>query len=112
MRRICLVCCARAASGHVAAVPPRRTMKSRRRIAALTVRTRQCSFLNSTVGRCRGPVGIKYLAGRGLPKWVKPGPDGPETGLPGYPRKADFLSVRRHVSKVPTTEVAALFDHL
>jgi hypothetical protein len=36
MRRIAWACCARAASGHAAAPPPRSEMNSRRFIAALT----------------------------------------------------------------------------
>src|ERR1700731_1209704 len=37
---------------------------------------------------------------------------GSQPGISGLPPSADVLCVRRHVSKVPGTEVTASFDHL
>ena len=41
MRRMRSGCCARAASGHAAAAPPRSVMNSRRRMCPLRIRRKQ-----------------------------------------------------------------------
>ena len=50
MRRIRSACCARAASGHVAA-PPRSVMNSRRRISAPKLRGQHCIGSNEYFDR-------------------------------------------------------------
>ena len=44
-------CCARAASGHAAAAPPRRVMNSRRRISAPKLRGQHCIGSNEYFDR-------------------------------------------------------------
>jgi hypothetical protein len=56
IRRIGPGCCARTASGHVIAVPPRSVMKSRRLIAASEAQDKASYRLKTALGKGKKPV--------------------------------------------------------
>src|SRR5215475_14054079 len=87
MRRMRSPCCARTASGHPAAVPPRSVMNSRRRIASP-----------------KAPDKASYRLK--LAHFKRPLP------MSALPPKADMCGARSDVCFGPKADIGILFDHV